>query len=128
MTEGTEIPAAAPAKAEQPAPAGTQPEKVEQPAPAGLQLKAHRRLDPLAPVVLVVAIGILIAALHHPQVGMYVAAGGLAAAAVLRLVLRERDAGSLVVRLRQIDFVLLAGLAIALGVLAAVTPFPKGSG
>jgi hypothetical protein len=78
--------------------------------------------------VLVVAVGIVIAALHHPQVGMYVAAGGLAAAAVLRLVLRERDAGSLVVRLRRIDVVLLAGLAVALGVLAAITPFPNGRG
>ena len=91
-------------------------------------MKTHHRLDPLAPVVAVVAVGILVAALHHPQAGMYVVSGGLAAAAVLRLVLRERDAGSLVVRLRRIDVVLLAGLAIALSVLAAVTPFPGSTG
>jgi len=88
----------------------------------------RRRPDALAPVVLVVAVGVAVAALHHPQIGMYVAAGGLAAGAVLRLVLRERDAGSLVVRIRRIDVVVLAGLAVALGVLAAVTPFPGGSG
>jgi len=88
----------------------------------------RRRIDPLAPVAAVVAVGIGIAALHHARVGMWVAAGGLAGAALLRLVLRERDAGSLVVRIRRIDVVVLAGLAIALGVLAAVTPFPSGSG
>lgn len=95
--------------------------------PAAAAAPTRRRIDPLAPVAIVVAVGIGIAALRHPRVGMYVAAGGLAAAALLRLVLRERDAGSLVVRIRRIDVVVLAGLAIALGVLAAVTPFPAGS-
>jgi hypothetical protein len=46
---------------------------------------------------------------------------------LLRLLLRERDAGSLVVRIRRIDVVVLAGLAVALAVLAGVTPFPSGS-
>lgn len=87
-----------------------------------------RRLDPLAAVVVLVAVGVVVAALRHPQVGMYVACGGLAVGAVLRLLLRERDAGSLVVRLRRIDVLVLAALAIALGVLAAVTPFPNGKG
>jgi hypothetical protein len=32
------------------------------------------------------------------------------------------------VRIRRIDVVVLAGLAIALGVLATVTPFPSGTG
>lgn len=106
-----------------------QPVSGEQPEPATPSvIKARRHLDPLALVVVVVAAGILIAALHHPQPGMYVASAGLAAGALLRLVLRERDAGSLVVRLRRIDFVVLAGLAVALGVLAAVTPFPSGGG
>lgn len=90
--------------------------------------RPRRRIDPLAPVVLVVAAGVAIAALHHPRTGMWVVAGGLAGGALLRLVLRERDAGSLVVRVRRIDVVVLAGLAVALGVLAAVTPFPGGSG
>ncbi len=90
--------------------------------------RVRRRTDALAPVVVVVAVGVAIAAVHHPRIGMYVAAGGLAAGALLRLVLRERDAGSLVVRIRRIDVVVLGGLAVALGVLAAVTPFPGGSG
>jgi hypothetical protein len=46
----------------------------------------------------------------------------------LRLVLRPRQAGSLVVRSRQVDVVILGGLAVAVGVMAAVTPFPSGSG
>lgn len=87
-----------------------------------------RRLDPIAPVVLTVAIGVLIAALHHPRAGMYVAAGGLAGGAVLRIVLSPRNAGSLVVRRKQIDVIVLAGLALALFVLAAVTPLPAGAG
>jgi hypothetical protein len=40
-------------------------------------------------------------------------------------VLRPRDAGSLVVRNRRLDVFVLAGLAIALAVVAAVTPFPS---
>jgi hypothetical protein len=88
----------------------------------------RRRLDPLAPVVAVVAIGLLVATFHHPQVGMWIVCAALAAGALLRLLLRERDAGSLVVRMRRLDVAVLAGLAIALGVLAAVTPFPGGKG
>lgn len=88
----------------------------------------RRRFDPLAAVAAVVAVGVLVAALHHPQIGMYVAAGGLAAGAALRLALRERDAGLLVVRRRRVDVIVLGGLALALAVLAAVTPFPHGQG
>lgn len=94
----------------------------EQPPPP------RRRVDPLLLVVAVVAIGLIVAGVHQPQVGMWIVCGALAVAAVLRLVLRERDAGSLVVRIRRLDVLVLAGLAIALGVFAAVTPFPTGSG
>jgi Protein of unknown function (DUF3017) len=94
----------------------------DQPAPP------RRRLDPSLVVVVVVAVGIVIAAVHQPQIGMWIVCGGLGLGAVLRLVLRERDAGSLVVRMRQVDVVVLATLAIGLGVLAAVTPFPTGKG
>lgn len=87
-----------------------------------------RRIDPLVGVTALAAVGIVVAALHHPQVGMWIVCAALAAGAVLRLVLRERDAGSLVVRVRRVDVVVLAGLAVALGVLAAVTPFPTGKG
>jgi hypothetical protein len=103
---------------------------VTQPAPAGgaPQRSPRRRLDPLAVVVVIVAAGVLIAALHHPRSGMFVVCGGLGFGAVLRLVLSPRNAGSLVVRKRRVDVVVLAGLAVALGVLAAVTPFPAGQG
>ena len=84
----------------------------------------RRRPDPMVFVVAGVAAGILVAVLRHPQSGMLVIAGTLAVAAVLRLLLRPRAAGSLVVRSRQVDVVLLAGLATAIGVLALVTPFP----
>lgn len=77
-------------------------------------------------VIAGVAVGVGIAAIRHPQPGMYVIAAALAAGAVLRLVLRPRSAGSLVVRSRQLDVLVLLGLAIAIGVIAALTPFPAG--
>jgi hypothetical protein len=86
----------------------------------------RRRPDPMLLVVAGVAVGIAVAALHRPQPGMYIAAVALAAGAVLRLVLRPRTAGSLVVRSRRVDVAVLALLAVAVGVLAAVTPFPAG--
>jgi len=92
-------------------------------SPGGSRLQ---RLDPLGIIVAAVAIGVLVAALHHPRTGMFVVCGGLAAAAVLRMVLSPRNAGGLVVRSRRIDVFVLVGLALALGVLAAVTPFPAG--
>jgi hypothetical protein len=79
-------------------------------------------------VVAGVAAGVVIAALRRPQVGLFVIAGALGLAAVLRLLLRPRDAGSLAVRSRQIDVTLLALLAVSIGVFAAVTPFPGGQG
>ena len=79
-------------------------------------------------IVAVVAVGVVVAALHHPQIGMYVAAGGLAAGAALRLVLRQRDAGLLVVRRRRVDVVVLAGLALALGVLRGGHAVPARPG
>ena len=82
----------------------------------------HRRLDPLWPVVLVVGAGIVLVALHRLRPGMYVVAAGLAAGAALRLVLRPRAAGSLVVRGRHVDVAVLALLAVGIAVLAAVTP------
>jgi hypothetical protein len=83
----------------------------------------RRRIDPLAVVTVAVAVGIAAAALHHPRIGTWVACGGMTTAAVLRLVLSPRNSGSLVVRRRRIDVVVLLSLAIALGVLAVVTPF-----
>ena len=87
----------------------------------------RRRVDPLLPVLLGVAVGIGIAALHRPRAGMYVVAAALGAGAVVRLVARPRAAGSLVVRGRHLDVVVLTVLAVAVAVLAAVTPL-RGTG
>ncbi len=100
----------------------------EPPQPTGPLRKPRRRFDPLALVALTVAVGVLIAAVHHPRTGMFVVCGGLGAGALLRLVLSPHHAGLLVVRRRRLDVVVLLGLALALGVLAAVTPFPAGRG
>ena len=98
------------------------------PPAGGPQQVPQRRLDLLAIVVGIVVVGVLIAALHHPRTGMFVACAGLGLGAFLRLVLSPRNAGLLVVRKRRIDVVVLLGLAVGLGVLAAVTPFPAGQG
>jgi hypothetical protein len=91
---------------------------VDPPAPRS------RRLDPLLLEVAGVAAGVVVAALRRPQTGMYVVAASLGLGAVLRLLLRPRAAGALVVRARHVDVLLLAGLAAGIAVLAAVTPFP----
>ena len=92
--------------------------------PAAGPPPVRRRPDPLVLLVLGVTVGVVVALLRRPQPGMLVISGTLAVGAFLRLVLRPRDAGSLVVRSRQVDVVLLAALAAAIGVLALVTPFP----
>jgi hypothetical protein len=93
---------------------------------AELARPPRRWPDPLLLILIGVTVGVLVAALRRPQSGLFVVAGALALGAVLRLVLRPRDAGSLVVRSRQVDVLVLATLATAVGVLAAVTPFPAG--
>lgn len=85
-----------------------------------------RRLDPLLFVVAGVAVGLLVAVVDRPRPGLWVICASLAVAALLRLLLSPRLAGSLVVRRREVDVVVLAGLAVGLGVLAAVTPFHGG--
>lgn len=88
----------------------------------------RRNVDPLLAVVVVVAAGIATLALHRLRAGMYVIAAGLALGATLRLLLRPRAASSLVVRSRQSDVVVMAALAIAIAVLATVTPLAGGTG
>ena len=56
------------------------------------------------------------------RLGLRVVSGALAAAAVLRLVLPQRDAGMLAVRSRLVDVLLLGGVAVALFVLATNIP------
>jgi hypothetical protein len=81
-----------------------------------------RRPDPLLLVLVAVIVGIAVA-LNRPRIGMYIVCGALAAAAVLRGVMRQRDAGLLVVRGRRLDVTVLTTLAVLIGVFAAVTPF-----
>jgi hypothetical protein len=83
----------------------------------------RRRPDPILAVLAGVGAGVGVAAAHHPQAGMYLAAGALALGAVLRLVLRPRTAGSLVVRSRRVDVVTLLVLAVAVAAITAATPF-----
>ena len=103
-------------------------EPPDMPAPVGTELSrpVRRRPDPIFVVIAGVAVGVIVAAIHHAQPGMFIVAGALAFGAVLRLVLRPRDAGSLVVRSRHVDVAMLTLLAAAVGVIAALTPFPAG--
>jgi hypothetical protein len=90
--------------------------------------EAHRALPGLlAGIIAGVAAGLLVTWLGHPELGMYVVAAAVGAAALLRLTLPARRAGLLVVRARWLDVLALAALAVALAVVAAATPFPAGS-
>jgi len=114
--------------AAEPPEAAVSDEATEPPLGAMPPQPPGRRFDPLSVVVATVGVGVVIAALHHPRTGMFIACAGLALGGLLRLVLSPRSAGLLVVRRRRMDVVILLGLALALGVLAAVTPFPAGQG
>jgi len=92
------------------------------------QQSRRRRFDPLIAVVVVVAAGLGVLTLHQLRAGLYIVAAGLAAGAGVRLLARPRTAGSLVVRGRHTDVLVLAALAAAIAVLAAVTPLPGGAG
>lgn len=92
------------------------------------QQPRRHRFDPLLGVVMVVAAGLGVLTLHQLRAGLYIVAAGLAAGAGVRLFARPRAAGSLVVRGRHTDVLVLAVLAAAIAVLAAVTPLPAGSG
>jgi hypothetical protein len=59
---------------------------------------------------------------HDWRLGIRVVAGALAAAAALRLVLPQKDAGMLAVRPRLVDVVLVGAVAVALFALAANIP------
>ena len=103
----------------EPVPAGQHQPDVPESAPP------RRARDPMWPVLAGVLAGVGVAAARQPRVGLFLIAGSLAAAAICRLVLRPRAAGSLVVRNRQVDVGVLAALAAAIAVLASVTPFPR---
>lgn len=98
----------------------------EPPTVTELSQPVRRRPDPAFLVLAGVAAGIVVAAAHHPAPGLYVVAAALGLGAVLRLVLRPRSAGSLVVRSRRLDVVTLVTLAVALAAITAATPFRGG--
>lgn len=68
------------------------------------------------------AVGIAIAALSDWRTGVRVLAGALGAAALLRLVLPQRDAGMLAVRHRLLDVAILALVAGTLVMLTVSIP------
>ncbi|WP_183100169.1 DUF3017 domain-containing protein [Nocardioides pelophilus] len=74
-------------------------------------------------VLIAMSVGIAITWRGHDwRLGIRVVAGALAAAATLRLVLPQRDAGMLAVRPRLVDVLVVGSLAAALFVLAANIP------
>jgi len=73
-------------------------------------------------VLLVVGAGLIVAAAGEWRIGLRVISGSLAAAALLRLGLPERDAGMLAVRHRILDVAILLVVAVALVLLAASIP------
>jgi hypothetical protein len=81
---------------------------------------------PALAVLLVVALGIGVAGLSHWHAGTFIVGLGLLLAAGLRLTLRERQAGFLVVRSRGFDAAVLLVLGFALVALANTIPQPTG--
>jgi len=73
-------------------------------------------------VLITAGIGIAIAWTGDWQLGIRFLAGGLCAAALLRLVLPARDAGMLAVRNRFFDAILLGGVGAAILFLASTIP------
>ena len=77
---------------------------------------------PLTTVVGGVAVGLLLAYLHHFRMGSLLMALFVLAGAGMRLLLPERDAGLLAVRSRVFDVVTLGTLGVGLLVFALVVP------
>jgi hypothetical protein len=77
---------------------------------------------PLLSVLLTVGLGLLLVALEHWRKGLVVMGLALVGAALLRLLLPVRRVGFLAVRSRPVDVVLLAGMGLALTVIALAIP------
>ena len=73
-------------------------------------------------VLVIAVVGVVIAAVGHWRVGVYVLAAALLCASVLRAVLPEREAGMLAVRGKALDSCLLAVVGLALIALASGLP------
>lgn len=87
--------------------------------------RVRRSPDPLLLILAGLAAGVGLIVDRQVPTGLYVCAASLLTAALLRLGLRPRAAGNLVVRSRQVDVTVLLAAAVAVAVLAAVTPFPR---
>ncbi|MEJ7833120.1 MAG: DUF3017 domain-containing protein [Nocardioides sp.] len=73
-------------------------------------------------ILIATATGVAIVAINDWRLGVRVMGGAFLAAAVLRLVLPQRDAGMLAVRHRLVDVALLCVLGAALAFLAGSIP------
>lgn len=82
------------------------------------------REAPLVGVLVVVAAGLAVGALHRWRAGALIVAVALLVACVLRLVLPTRASGLLVVRSKRIDVAVLTVLGTALLALAWSVPDP----
>lgn len=74
----------------------------------------------------IVATGMVVVAFGHWRKGIGVIGLSLVAASIARLLLREQDAGMLRVRSRMFDVAVLAGVGLALIVLATNIPNQTG--
>ncbi len=72
--------------------------------------------------MLVFGTGLVVAAAADWRIGLRIMSGALLVAALLRLVLPEKDAGMLAVRHRLFDVAILAGVAVGLILLAGYIP------
>jgi DUF3017 family protein len=77
---------------------------------------------PIALVLLVAGGGLTAVTLGHWRRGMFLVGIAALVGALLRLVLRSRDAGLLVVRSRAFDVLALGAIGAAVVVLATVVP------
>ena len=73
-------------------------------------------------ILLTMGAGLVVCLSGDWRLGVRVVSGALAAAAALRLVLPQKDAGMLAVRSRWVDVLLLAAVSVGLFVLAANIP------
>lgn len=80
-------------------------------------------------LVLAVALtGLVLVVLWSWRPGVRIVGGAMIAAALCRLMLRERDAGMLAVRNRWLDSLILAGMGTAMIVLTTTIPNQPGVG
>jgi hypothetical protein len=77
---------------------------------------------PLLAVLVAVGVGLLMVTFDHWRRGLVLMGLALAGAALLRLLLPVRRAGFLAVRSRPVDVVVLAGIGLALAVIALAIP------